>query len=53
MSLNSTNSDKVKLERAFLAQTVKLITDFDWDAVNWVIALEIFMFGDLLNKKSS
>ncbi|MFX1518703.1 MAG: hypothetical protein ACFFCD_02100 [Promethearchaeota archaeon] len=49
MPLNSTNSDKVKMERAFLARTVKLITDFDWDAVDWVMALEMFMFGDLLD----
>ncbi|WP_287586593.1 hypothetical protein [Candidatus Borrarchaeum sp.] len=49
MPLNSTNSDKVKMERAFLARTVKLITDLDWDAVDWVMALEMFMFGDLLD----
>lgn len=49
MSLNSTNSDKVKRERAFLARTVKLITNSDWASIDWIMALEMFMFGDLLD----
>lgn len=45
--LNKTNQNK-KVEKAFLAQAAKLISDEAWYDVDWNIVLNMFMFGDLL-----
>jgi len=44
---NKTNQNE-KVEKAFLAQAAKLISDEAWYDVDWNIVLNMFMFGNLL-----
>jgi len=45
---NKTNQNK-KVEKAFLAQAAKLISD-EAGYVDWYIVLNMFMFGNLLEE---
>lgn len=47
----SVKSEQTKqAEHAFLAQAAKLITDVAWHDVGWSMVLDMFMFGDLLER---
>jgi len=45
------SSDKEKLDKAIIAQTVDILSSEEcWNGVDWRITLEMFMFGHLLDK---